>query len=492
MRYTALALDYDGTIAHDSTVPAHVLEGLLRLKATGRKLVLVTGRELEELLGVFPGIAAFDRVVAENGALLYRPGTRERVALGERPPRKLVERLQAAGIPLAVGHTIVATVRPHEGVVLDAIASLGLEQQVIFNKGAVMVLPPGCNKATGLARALAELGLSARNVVAAGDGENDHALLDMSEYSVATANAVETLKQSADRVTNAPRGDGVLEVVAGLIESDLAQMPPRRPRRTLCLGLDPEGAEVLMPRRRASVLLAGNRVRARGFASALLGRLRKSGYQCCVIDTRGDYLGLEDTVAFGTERNAPSVEEALSALARPEVQTLVCLAALPAAGRAAFVQSLLPPLRSMRESSGRPHWILLDDANELAGSGAAGDEMAVDAVENTIYVASEALALSPGVLAGVEGIAVADDGAGAVIGDFARAVSWPPPAIPSREVRPGEALVWFRRTERPVAVIDVGALDAPAGDRAGDESDALPANARVEKSAEVGQVLRRA
>src|SRR5512144_3092158 len=122
MRYTALALDYDGTIAHDSTVPDHVLDGLLRLKATGRKLVLVTGRELEELLGVFPGIAAFDRVIAENGALLYRPGTRERVALGERPPRKLVERLQAAGIPLAVGHTIVATVRPHEGVVLDAIA----------------------------------------------------------------------------------------------------------------------------------------------------------------------------------------------------------------------------------------------------------------------------------------------------------------------------------------------------------------------------------
>ena len=70
MRYTAIALDYDGTIAHDGEVPPHVLDGLARLKATGRKLVLVTGRELDELLGIFPGITLFDLVIAENGALL--------------------------------------------------------------------------------------------------------------------------------------------------------------------------------------------------------------------------------------------------------------------------------------------------------------------------------------------------------------------------------------------------------------------------------------
>src|SRR5689334_25014622 len=83
MRYTAIALDYDGTIAHDGVVPPHVLDGLARLKASGRKLVLVTGRELDELLGIFPGITLFDRVVAENGALLYRPATGERKDLGE-------------------------------------------------------------------------------------------------------------------------------------------------------------------------------------------------------------------------------------------------------------------------------------------------------------------------------------------------------------------------------------------------------------------------
>ncbi len=159
MRYTAIALDYDGTIAHDGVVPPHVLEGLRRLKASGRKVILVTGRELDELLGIFPEIGLFDRVVAENGALMYRPETGERTQLGEPPPAALVDALNASGIPLSVGHTILATIRPHETVVLECIANLGLEQQVIFNKGAVMVLPPGCNKASGLRHVLAELGL---------------------------------------------------------------------------------------------------------------------------------------------------------------------------------------------------------------------------------------------------------------------------------------------------------------------------------------------
>ena len=60
---------------------------------------------------------------------------------------------------------------------LEAIRDLGLELQVIFNKGAVMVLPSGVNKATGLDAALDELGLSPHNVVGVGDAENDHAFL---------------------------------------------------------------------------------------------------------------------------------------------------------------------------------------------------------------------------------------------------------------------------------------------------------------------------
>jgi HAD superfamily hydrolase (TIGR01484 family) len=73
----ALATDYDSTIATNSKVEASTIAALERLKASGRTLVLVTGRELPDLQAVFPQLEIFDRVVAENGAVLYRPDTRE-------------------------------------------------------------------------------------------------------------------------------------------------------------------------------------------------------------------------------------------------------------------------------------------------------------------------------------------------------------------------------------------------------------------------------
>src|SRR6185295_17375636 len=150
MRYHALACDYDGTIAWDSSVSDRTIEALEDLKKSGRKLLLVTGRELDDLAAVFPRLDLFDRVVAENGALLYRPATKEQRVLGEPPPEALVERLRAAGVaPLSVGKVIVATWEPHQTTVLEAIRDLGLELQVVFNKGAVMVLPAGVNKASG-------------------------------------------------------------------------------------------------------------------------------------------------------------------------------------------------------------------------------------------------------------------------------------------------------------------------------------------------------
>src|SRR5437870_4009150 len=160
MRYHALACDYDGTIAWDGEVSEDTILALQEVRKSGRKLMLVTGRELDDLISVFPRVDLFDRVVAENGALLYRPATKEQKLLGESPPAAFVERLRRAGIaPLSRGRVIVATWEPHETMVLEIIRELGLDLQVIFNKGAVMVLPAGVNKATGLHAALSELAL---------------------------------------------------------------------------------------------------------------------------------------------------------------------------------------------------------------------------------------------------------------------------------------------------------------------------------------------
>ncbi|TJV10941.1 MAG: HAD-IIB family hydrolase, partial [Mesorhizobium sp.] len=62
MYFIALATDYDGTLAHDGIVVEKTLAALERFKKSGRKLILVTGRELPDLKRVFPELGGFDKV----------------------------------------------------------------------------------------------------------------------------------------------------------------------------------------------------------------------------------------------------------------------------------------------------------------------------------------------------------------------------------------------------------------------------------------------
>ncbi|MFN3484420.1 MAG: HAD family hydrolase [Planctomycetota bacterium] len=153
MRFLLLACDYDGTLAREGRVDVEEERALERLRASGRKIVLMTGRLLENLLAAFPKAVLCDRIVAENGAVLHAPETRETRLLAKPPPEEFARALERRiGAPPAAGLVIVATGRPHEAHVLEVIRELGLEFHVTFNRGAGMALPPGVTKATGLAR----------------------------------------------------------------------------------------------------------------------------------------------------------------------------------------------------------------------------------------------------------------------------------------------------------------------------------------------------
>jgi hydroxymethylpyrimidine pyrophosphatase-like HAD family hydrolase len=177
---------------------------------------------LDDLCAVFSHLDLFDSVVVENGALLYTPATKEEQVLGDRPPDAFVQALRTKNVqPLDVSKVIVSTWEPHEKVVLQAIQELGLELQTILNKGVVMVLPSGVNKALRLSATLTQLGLSPDHAVAVGDAENDHAMLQLCEFSVAVANALSTVKKMVNWVTQGSRGTGAIELINHLIESDL-------------------------------------------------------------------------------------------------------------------------------------------------------------------------------------------------------------------------------------------------------------------------------
>ena len=155
MLCVALATDYDGTAAEHGRVSDQTIEWLHKFRRSGRKLFLVTGRVIGDLKSVCTCLDLFDCIVAENGGVLYSPGTKEAKVLGPPPDPAFLDELARRRVqPLEVGEIIVATCQPHETVVFKAIRNLGLELQVIFNKGAVMIIPAGVNKKSGLAAAL--------------------------------------------------------------------------------------------------------------------------------------------------------------------------------------------------------------------------------------------------------------------------------------------------------------------------------------------------
>lgn len=221
LTFQALATDYDGTIATEGRVTKATIAALQRWQKSGRKLLLVTGRRLDDLTSVFPQAPLFDCIVAENGALLAFPATGEQKLLGESPPQSLIEALQQRQVPFELGRGIISTRIPYDETVAKVIQELRLAWQISYNKGAVMLLPEGIDKDTGLTTALKQMNLSPSVVVGVGDGENDLPLLQLCGLSVSVANALPSLKAYSDWVMTNDSGEGVVELIERLLESSL-------------------------------------------------------------------------------------------------------------------------------------------------------------------------------------------------------------------------------------------------------------------------------
>jgi len=217
MHWLGLATDFDGTLANEGVVTPGTDAALRRLRDSGRQIVMVTGRELPSLHATYPELGLFDRVVAENGGLLFRPADGSCTVLGPDPSPALVDALRARGVPISLGAVIVATWAPHHATVCDVIAQLGVDAEVILNKGAVMVLPRGIDKATGFARAAEELALPLASFVGVGDAENDVCLFRTCGLGVAVANALPAVKACAELVMRGERGMGVEELIERLV-----------------------------------------------------------------------------------------------------------------------------------------------------------------------------------------------------------------------------------------------------------------------------------
>jgi hypothetical protein len=222
MRYNTLATDYDGTIAEAGRVDSVTLDTLREARAAGLRLVLVTGRELHDLFRNFSHCDIFERIVAENGALLHDPATLITRELAPPPPPALLEALARLKIPVSVGHSIISAHEMYKHAVLEVLSQLGLEWHIILNKESLMVLPSEVTKASGLKVALKELGICPEEVIGIGDAENDQAFLRLCGFSVAVANALPAVKATADSVMDHPGGSGVTDLLRRWLAGDVA------------------------------------------------------------------------------------------------------------------------------------------------------------------------------------------------------------------------------------------------------------------------------
>ena len=375
--FKALACDFDGTLASDDRVDAGVKFALEQARHMRVRLILVTGRTFFELTRVCDCLDLFDAVVAENGAVIYHPGSAVIQDLGPAVPDRLLAELDRRGIYYQLGRVIVGTGRNDEKAVREAMCSAGISRDLVANRAALMLLPPGVSKGSGVEQVLRFMELSPYDVLALGDAENDVALFDACGFSACPGDSVAPVRARADWVLPGGAGGDVGKaIVADILDGRLPI--PQSPRHRIALGWSGATSEqVTVACRGVNVLIHGDTHSGKSWlAGALMERLVTARYSVCVIDPEGDYRVLSRLpgVSRTEVEKGVDVDRALDCLEHdPFASAVLDLAMLPHEEKLVMVERALRRIRNMRHQGGRPHWVFLDEAHYLLHEGGVGD-----------------------------------------------------------------------------------------------------------------------
>jgi hydroxymethylpyrimidine pyrophosphatase-like HAD family hydrolase len=407
MKLSALALDFDGTIAQNDVLDPHVREAIAELRAHGILVTLVTGRILDDLRRLTGSFHFVDAVVGENGAVLEFPASGYSTVTGQPPPESLLVALRDEGVVFRAGRAVVEADAGEAPRILAIIRRLELPLVLLFNRDRVMVLPQAISKATGLRHALNILRLSEHNLVGIGDAENDHQLLQACEVGVAVEWGSEALKAAADYVLPGEGPPAVARYLRGLAVRRRIPVPAQT-RRRLLLGHTEDGRPLALGVRDRNELVTGDPQSGKSWVTALLAeQLILHGYCLCVIDPEGDYTSLDalpNVAVFGGADPLPRPRDLLRALRHPKASVVLDLSYVSQEEKADYLRSVLPGLAALRRQTGLPHRIVVDEAHFLHEPDVL--ELLDLELNGYTFVTYRASTLNPAILAATQAILV--------------------------------------------------------------------------------------
>lgn len=381
--FKALAFDYDGTLASRDRIGAETLGALAAARAAGLILILATGRTFFELTRVCERLDLFDAVVAENGGVIYYPRSGILRNQAPPPPPRLLAELDRRSVYYQAGHVVIGTARRDEDRVREALDSAGVSLDRVYNRAALMLLPAGISKGTGVEQVLRHFGLSFHDVLALGDSENDLDLFQACGWSGCPTNAVSPVMAAADWIFPGEDGESMARAITGPILQGLLAVTVT-PRHRIELGwVAGTSAPVTLPARGVNVLIHGDPHSGKSWlAGALVERLHADRYAVCIIDPEGDYRVLERLpgVVWAEIKEEGALRRAFQEFERDPAACVVAdLSALPHGRKVGLIGTALALVHDLRRRRGFPHWVFLDEAHySLHAGGVATEALGLD------------------------------------------------------------------------------------------------------------------
>ena len=202
-----------------------------------------------------------------------------------------------------------------------------------------------------------------------------------------------------------------------------------------------------------SALIVGPSGRGKStVAAGLIERLRAADYTYCIIDPEGDYDAIESTLVLGGPAHVPTIDECVQLLCKPEQNLVINLLGLKLDERPWFFLALLARIRDLRARTGRPHWLLIDEAHHMMPADwKPCDEIIPVRLQGVVMVSVRPALIARSVLRALDTLVVVGDRLEELLKEFTERESCVNATVP--DWQEGEALLWSRT--RPSAAMVV-------------------------------------